>query len=37
VAYVSPELRDVYVFGLLILVLLVRPGGILGSAAVEKV
>ncbi len=35
--YVSPDLRDVYVFALLILVLLVRPGGILGSAVVEKV
>ena len=37
VAYVSPELRDIYVFGLLILVLLVRPGGILGAATVDKV
>ncbi len=31
------QLRDVYVFAALIIVLLVRPGGILGSAAVEKV
>ena len=35
--YLSPDLRDVYVFALLIIVLLVRPGGILGSAVVEKV
>jgi branched-chain amino acid transport system permease protein len=31
------SLRDVYVFALLILVLLVRPSGILGRATVEKV
>jgi branched-chain amino acid transport system permease protein len=31
------QLRDVYVFAALIIVLLVRPGGILGSATVEKV
>ena len=37
VAYLVPQLRDVYVFGVLILVLLVRPGGILGTTAVEKV
>lgn len=37
VAYLVPQLRDVYVFGILILVLLVRPGGILGSTAIEKV
>jgi branched-chain amino acid transport system permease protein len=36
-AYISTSLRDVYVFSLLILVLLVRPGGILGSAVAEKV
>lgn len=35
--YLGPELKDVYVFGLLILVLLFRPGGILGSAALDKV
>ncbi|MGH7131186.1 MAG: branched-chain amino acid ABC transporter permease [Phycisphaerales bacterium] len=35
--YVSTELRDVYVFGLLILVLLVRPNGLLGTAVREKV
>jgi branched-chain amino acid transport system permease protein len=37
VAYLRPELRDVYVFVLLIVVLLVRPSGILGRATVEKV
>jgi branched-chain amino acid transport system permease protein len=36
-AYGSASLTDVYVFGLLILVLLFRPGGILGTAMVEKV
>ncbi len=35
--YISTELRDVYVFGLLILVLLVRPNGLLGSPVREKV
>ncbi len=35
--YISSEYRDVYVFLLLIIVLLVRPGGILGKATVEKV
>ncbi|MBY0313720.1 MAG: branched-chain amino acid ABC transporter permease [Phycisphaerales bacterium] len=35
--YISTELRDVYVFGLLIVVLLVRPNGLLGSAVREKV
>lgn len=35
--YISPGFVDVYVFSLLILVLLVRPSGILGRAAVEKV
>jgi len=37
VAYLSDKYRDVYVFSLLILVLLVRPSGILGKATVEKV
>ena len=37
VAYLSDKYRDVYVFSLLILVLLVRPSGILGRASVEKV
>jgi branched-chain amino acid transport system permease protein len=36
-AYVSPQLRDVYVFSILIIVLLVRPAGILGSTVAEKV
>ncbi len=36
-AYLSPHLRDIYVFSLLILVLLFRPTGILGRAVVEKV
>jgi branched-chain amino acid transport system permease protein len=37
VAYLSDRYRDVYVFSLLIIVLLVRPAGILGRATVEKV
>jgi branched-chain amino acid transport system permease protein len=36
-AYLSPHLRDIYVFSILILVLLVRPSGILGKAVAEKV
>ncbi len=36
-AYISAQFRDVYVFSLLILVLLIRPAGILGRATVEKV
>jgi branched-chain amino acid transport system permease protein len=36
-AYLSPHLRDVYVFTLLILVLLFKPAGILGKAVTEKV
>lgn len=36
-AYLDSSLVDVYVFGLLILVLLFRPGGILGSSAMDKV
>ena len=35
--YLSSSMQDVYVFGALILVLLVRPGGILGKATVDKV
>lgn len=35
--YLSSSYRDVYVFALLILVLLVRPTGILGKATREKV
>jgi branched-chain amino acid transport system permease protein len=37
VAYVSDRYRDVYVFSILIIVLLIRPSGILGKATVEKV
>jgi branched-chain amino acid transport system permease protein len=36
-AYLSPHLRDIYVFSILILVLLVRPSGILGTTVAEKV
>jgi branched-chain amino acid transport system permease protein len=36
-AFLSPHLRDVYVFTILIIVLLVRPAGILGSTTAEKV
>ncbi len=36
-AYLSPHLRDIYVFSILILVLLVRPSGILGKTVAEKV
>jgi len=35
--YISTELKDVYVFGLLILVLLIRPNGLLGKSVREKV
>jgi branched-chain amino acid transport system permease protein len=34
---IGTALRDIYVFGLLILVLLVRPAGILGTVTREKV
>ena len=37
VAYLSSNFRDVYVFLVLILVLLLRPEGILGRSTVEKV
>jgi branched-chain amino acid transport system permease protein len=36
-AYLSPHLRDVYVFSLLIAVLLLRPTGLMGRTMVEKV
>ncbi|HET9626441.1 MAG TPA: ABC transporter substrate-binding protein [Kofleriaceae bacterium] len=36
-AYVSTQLRDVYVFTILILVLLLKPAGLFGRAVVEKV
>jgi branched-chain amino acid transport system permease protein len=35
--YLSSNYRDVYVFALLILILLVRPSGLLGSPIQEKV
>ncbi len=37
VTYFGAQLRDVYVFAILIIVLLVRPGGLLGKATIEKV
>ena len=37
VAYLSSNLRDIYVFGVLIIVLLVKPSGLFGRAVVEKV
>ena len=37
VQYLSSDYRDVYVFLVLILVLLVRPTGLLGRATAEKV
>lgn len=37
VQYLSSDYRDVYVFLVLILVLLLRPAGLLGKAMVEKV
>jgi branched-chain amino acid transport system substrate-binding protein len=36
-AYVSSQLRDIYVFTILIVVLLVKPAGLFGRTAVEKV
>ena len=36
-AYFSPHMRDLYVFVILIVVLLVRPTGLFGKAVVEKV
>jgi branched-chain amino acid transport system substrate-binding protein len=36
-AYLSSQLRDIYVFTLLIVVLLARPSGLFGNVAVEKV
>ncbi len=36
-AYLSSQLRDVYVFTILILVLLVKPAGLFGRVAAEKV
>ena len=36
-AYISTQLSDAIVFGVLILVLLVRPSGLLGRKKIEKV
>jgi branched-chain amino acid transport system substrate-binding protein len=36
-AYLSTQLRDIYVFTILIVVLLVKPSGLFGRAMVEKV
>jgi branched-chain amino acid transport system permease protein len=36
-AYLSPHMRDLYVFVILIVVLLFRPSGLFGKAVVEKV
>lgn len=36
-AYLSSSMKDVYVFTILIIVLLVRPSGLLGKATIEKV
>jgi branched-chain amino acid transport system substrate-binding protein len=36
-AYLSTQLRDIYVFTILIVVLLVKPAGLFGRTAVEKV
>lgn len=36
-AYLSPHMRDLYVFGILIAVLLFKPSGLFGKAVVEKV
>jgi branched-chain amino acid transport system permease protein len=36
VQYLSSDYRDVYVFAVLILVLLIRPSGLLGKSTVEK-
>ena len=36
-AYLSPHLKDVYVFVVLIAVLLLKPSGLMGTAVVEKV
>ena len=36
-AYISSQMADAIVFGVLILVLLVRPAGLLGRKKIEKV
>ena len=35
--YVSSTFQDVFVFSILIVVLLVRPSGLLGKAEIQKV
>jgi branched-chain amino acid transport system permease protein len=35
--YISSNLRDVYVFAMLIFVLLIRPAGLFGKMTAEKV
>ena len=37
IAYISSELSDAIVFGVLIIVLLVKPTGLLGKSRAEKV
>jgi branched-chain amino acid transport system permease protein len=37
IAYVNSAFKDVYVFAILIVVLLVKPTGMLGRRTVEKV
>lgn len=36
-AYISTQISDAIVFGILILVLLIRPTGLLGKKRIEKV
>ncbi len=36
-AYISPEYKDAYAFVMLIVILLIRPAGILGKVQEEKV
>ncbi len=37
VGYISPTYRDAIVFGVLILILIVKPSGLLGKSEREKV
>ncbi len=36
-AFISSTMRDVFAFGILILVLIIRPAGLLGKSGIEKV
>ena len=36
-AYISTQLADAIVFGVLVIVLLVKPSGLLGKLKIEKV